>query len=118
MPGNNNAFFNIEKDKGCVAFRNNNLAKVLGKGTVKLGSKNSLAENVLLVDNMKHNLLSINQMCDQGHDVLFNSKGCRIRKQGSRKLAATTTRTPNNIYVLDKIESKKCHLEKEYESWL
>ena len=58
MTGNKSAFVNIEKDIGSVAFGNNNSAKVLGKGTVKLGSKNSLAVNVLLVDNMKHNLLS------------------------------------------------------------
>ena len=58
MTGDKDAFVNIEKDKGSVSFGNNNSARVLGKGTVKLGSKNSLAENVLLVDNMKHNLLS------------------------------------------------------------
>ena len=111
-------FFNIEKDKGSVSFRNKNSAKVLGKGKISLGSKKYLAENVFLVDNMKHNLLSISQMCDQGHELIFNSKGCKIRKQGSRKLVATTTRTPNNIYVLDEIESEKCHLGKEDESWL
>ena len=99
MTGDKDAFVNIEKDKGSVLFGNNNSAKVLGKGTVKLGSKNSLAENVLLVDNMKHNLLSISQKCDQGHELIFNAKGCKIRKQGSRKLVATATRTPNNICV-------------------
>ena len=57
-------------------------------------------------------------MCDQGHELTFNSKGCKIRKQGSKKLVATATRTPNNIYVLDEIESEKCHLGKKDESWL
>ena len=57
-------------------------------------------------------------MCDQGNEVLFNSEGCKIRKQGSRKLVAITTRTLNNIYVLDKIESEKCHLGKEDERWI
>ena len=68
--------------------------------------------------NMKHNLLSVSQMCDQGHELLFNSKRYGIRKQGSGKLVATSSRAPNNIYVLDKIESEKCHLGKEDESWL
>ena len=116
MMGNKISFVNIEKDKGFVSFENNNSAKVLGKGAVKLGRKTFMAENVLLVDNMKHNLLSVSQMCDQGHELLFNSKGCRIRKQGSGKLVATATRTPKNIYVLDKIESEKCYLGKEDES--
>ena len=73
MIGNKSAFVNIEKDKGYAYFGNNNSTKVLGKGTVKLGSKNSLVENVLLVDNMKHNLLSVSHMCDQGHELLLNS---------------------------------------------
>ena len=64
MTGNKSSIFNIETNKGYVSFGNNNSTKVLGKGTVKLGSKNSLAENFLLVDNMKHNLLSVSQMCD------------------------------------------------------
>ena len=75
MTGNKSAFVNIENDKVSVSFGNNNSTKVLGKGTIKLGSENSLAENVLLVDNMKHNLLSTSQMCDQGHELTFNSKG-------------------------------------------
>ena len=116
MAGIKSDFVNIQKDKGFVSFINSNSTKVLGKGTVKFGSKNSLAENFLLVDNMKHNLLSVSQMCDQGHELIFNSRGCKIRKQGSRKLVATATRTPNNIYVLDEIESEKCHLGKEDES--
>ena len=80
---NKDAFINIEKQKGSVSFGNNNSTKVLGKGTINFGSKNSLAENVLLVDNMKHNMLSISHMCDQGHEILFNSRECRIGKQGS-----------------------------------
>ena len=116
MTGNKNDFVNIKKDKGSVSFKNNNSTKVLGKGIVKLGSKNFLDENVLIVDNMKHNLLSVSRMCDEGHDLLFNSKGRRIRKQGLGKLVATTTRIPNNIYMLDKIESEKFHLGKEDES--
>ena len=57
-------------------------------------------------------------MCDQGHEILFDSKECRKMKQGSGKLAATTTMTPNNIYMLDKIKCEKCHLGKEDESWI
>ena len=91
MIGRKSDFFNIDKDKGTVSFGNKNSTKVFGKGTIKIGSEKSLDENVLLEENMKHNLLSVSQMCDQGHELLFNSKGCRIRKQGSRNLVATST---------------------------
>jgi hypothetical protein len=47
-------------------------------------------------------------MCDQGHKVTFDSQKCKIRKEGSRKLITTTTRTSSNIYVLSVIGNEKC----------
>ena len=57
-------------------------------------------------------------MCDQGHILIFNSKECEIRKEGSNKLVATTTRTPNNIYNLNEIQKESCCLGKEDEIWI
>jgi hypothetical protein len=34
---------------------------------------------------------------------LYDYEKCEIRKEGSGKLVATTTRTPNNIYILNDI---------------
>jgi transposase InsO family protein len=67
---------------------------------------------------MKHNLLSVSQMCDQGHKVTFDSQKCEIRKEGSGKLVTTAARTSSNIYVLSEIGNEKCCLGKEDESWL
>jgi hypothetical protein len=67
---------------------------------------------------MKHNLLSVSQMCDQGHKVTFDSQKCEIRKEGSGKLVATAARTSSNIYVLSEIGNEKCCLGKEDEIWL
>jgi hypothetical protein len=67
---------------------------------------------------MKHNLLRVSQMCDQGHKVTFDSKKCEIRREGSWKLVGTTARTSNNIYMLSEIGNEKCCLGKEDESWL
>jgi hypothetical protein len=75
-------------------------------------------ENVRLVEDMKHNLLSVSQMCEQGHKVTFNSQKCEIRKEGSGILIATTIRTSRNIYVLSVIGNEKCCLGKEYKSRL
>jgi hypothetical protein len=36
-------------------------------------NKNEKTENVLLVEDMKYNILSVSQMCDQGHKVTFDS---------------------------------------------
>jgi hypothetical protein len=52
---------------------------------------------------MKHNILSVSQMCDQGHKVTFDSQKCEVRKEDSGKLVATAARTSSNIYVLSEI---------------
>ena len=67
---------------------------------------------------MKHNILSVSQMCDQGHKLMFNSHKCEIIKASSDKLVATIVRTSNNIYVLSEIWNEKCCLGKEDEIWL
>jgi hypothetical protein len=119
MIGDKDRFVTLKKERdGLVSFGNDNSTKIIGKGTVKLGSKDAMEENVLLVENMKHNLLSVSQMCDQGHTLLFDSKKCEIRKEGLGKLVATTMRTPNNIYILNEIGKERCFLGKENESWI
>jgi hypothetical protein len=67
---------------------------------------------------MKHNLLSVSQMHEQGHKFTFDSQKCKIRKEGSGKLIATTTRTSRNIYFLSEIGNEKRFLGKEDESWI
>jgi hypothetical protein len=67
---------------------------------------------------MKHNLLSVSQMSEQGHKVTFDSQKCEIRREGSGKLVSTTARTSNNIYVLSEIGNEKYCLGKEDESCL
>jgi hypothetical protein len=61
------------KEKGRVTFGDNVSAKILGKGTVSLGNNKAKEENVLLVENMKPNLLGVSQTCDQGHILIFDS---------------------------------------------
>ena len=96
---------------------NDGSSNVIGEGTVTLGSKDALAKDVLLVENMNHNMLSVGQMCNQGHTMLFNSKKCEIREGKFGKIVATASRAPNDIYILDETP-KGCFLEKEDESWL
>jgi hypothetical protein len=57
-----------------VSFENDNSSKIIGEGTVRIENKNENAQNVLLVEDMKHNLLSLSQMCDQGHKLTFDSE--------------------------------------------
>ena len=43
---------------GTVTFGDDSKGKIIGTGNIKIGSS-SLIENVVLVDGLKHNLLSI-----------------------------------------------------------
>jgi hypothetical protein len=86
-----------------ISFGNDNSAKIIGRGTIKLERKDSKVENVLLVEDMKNNLLTVTRMFDQGHKILLDLEKCEIRKEGLGKLVARTIRTPNNIYVLNEI---------------
>jgi hypothetical protein len=75
MIGDRDKFLTLQKERDrSVSFGNDDSAKIIGKGTVRIGNKNEKAENVLLVEDMKHNLLSVSQMCDQGHKVTFEEK--------------------------------------------
>ncbi len=86
-----NVLFLKEKKDGTVSFRNDGSSNVLGSGMVCLKSKDALAKNVLSLENMNQNLLSVGQMCDQGHTMLFNSTKCEIRKGRYGKIVATSS---------------------------
>ena len=43
-------------------------------------------ENVFLVNDLKHNLLSISQLCDKSHKVIFESMCCQVINVNTNKL--------------------------------
>jgi RNase P subunit RPR2 len=58
-------------------------------------------------------------LCDHGNTLLFNSQECRIRKEDTDILVATPSiRTPNNVYILNKIGREVCYVGQLDESWL
>jgi hypothetical protein len=101
MTGDQDKFISLKRKGGNVSFGDDSSAKILGEGVVELGRKNVKAKNVLLVEYLKHNLLSVSKMCDQGYTLTFDCRKCKIRENKSGRLVATTTRRPNNIYILD-----------------
>jgi hypothetical protein len=101
MTGDQSEFVILKKRGGNVAFGDDSSTKILGKGTVKLGSENVKVGKVLLFEYLKHNLLSVSKICDQGYTLMFDSQICKIRENNSGRLVATATRRLNNIYMLD-----------------
>jgi hypothetical protein len=86
MTGDQSKFVSLKKRGGNVAFGDDSSTKILGKGTVKLGSENVKVGKVLLVEDLKHNLLSVSKICDQGYTLTFDSRKCKIRENNSRKI--------------------------------
>ena len=70
--------------------------KIIGKSTTSINNKIK-AENVLLVEDLNPNLLSVSQTCDQGHIFTFDSKKCEIRKRDLRRLVGTDVRNSSNV---------------------
>ena len=50
---------------------------------------------------LKPNLLSVCQICDQGHICIFDSKKYEIRKKNSGNLIGIVVRTSSNVYILE-----------------
>ena len=75
----NPSFLSLQRKKeGYVTFGDNAKGRIIGKGNIGNGTS-SLIESVLLVDGLKHNLLSISQLCDKGFKVIFEAFHCIIK---------------------------------------
>jgi len=75
MTGGKGKFLSLSESKsGNVTFGNDARGKIKGKGMVSLSNGKEKAQDVLLVDGLKHNLFNVSQMCDRGCEVMFMSK--------------------------------------------
>ena len=73
MIGDKSKFTKLElKEKGFVTYGDNNKGRILGSGFISNGASFNI-HNVVLVEGLKHNLLSISQLCDKGFKVVFVS---------------------------------------------
>ena len=107
------------KQEGFVTYGYNNKGKILGYGNVGT-SQTTCIENVLYVEGLKHNLLSISQLCDKGFDISFTSSFCMIfNPLNDMKLKGNRL---DNIYMLDLekafISESKCLLSKNDDAWI
>lgn len=87
----------IEYEGGTVTFGDGNVTKVVGKGTLNVPNM-PVIEDVFYVVGLKHNLLSISQICDKYHVVNFSSLGCEISK--NEKIILRGLITNDNCYVI------------------
>jgi len=97
MTGDKTKFAKLElKEEGFVTYGDNNKGRILTNGVIGNGSCFNI-KNVLLVEGLKHNLVSISQLCDKGFKVMFEPNSCLIYDaHGSIVLIGKRV---NNIYI-------------------
>ena len=99
MSGEEQLFNNVTKqDLGSVTFGDNSKARAVGISSVGFAGTTQV-EQVLLVDGLKHNLLSISQLCDERNIVTFEHDKCIIRSPES-KVTRFVAQRRKNMYVL------------------
>ncbi|XP_071723969.1 uncharacterized protein [Rutidosis leptorrhynchoides] len=89
----------VYKRQGNVMCGNGNSNAIVGKGRLPLLSDSKI-KHALLVEGLKHNLISIAQVCDKDCEVNFTKHGCKVvNKEG--KIIMTGSRKTDNTYTLD-----------------
>jgi hypothetical protein len=121
MTGDKNKFTSLAlKDGGNVKFGDNSKGKIIGVGNI--GKTYSLViEDVLLVDGLKHNLLSSSQLCDKGYNVIFKSIMCIIVNEVNNQVLFVEFRNENDYTIdLDNLSSNEliCLAAINENSWL
>ena len=64
----------VWKENGYVKFGDDSRGKIIASGII--GHPPHAIENVSLVKGLKHNLLSISQLCDKGYKMVFEKDKC------------------------------------------
>jgi len=120
MNGNASQLINLKwKPNGYVTYGDNNWGRILGVGDIG-GDDDVIIKDVLLVDGLKHNLLSISQLCDRGYKITFKPDLCLITYSKTSETVLVSKRE-NNVYMLNVsciTSSMKCLLSRNDESWL
>ncbi|KAG9444874.1 hypothetical protein H6P81_016214 [Aristolochia fimbriata] len=99
MTGNSDLLSNISyTESGQVTFGDGGKGTITGKGTLNVDGLPRL-QNVLLVQGLKANLISISQLCDENLQVHFTSEKCLVADHESN-LVMEGVRTGDNCYKL------------------
>ena len=122
MTGDQSLLIRFEEKVGSgVTFGDDSKGYTLGYGMIE--KDNVIIEKVALVDGIKHNLLSISQLCDNGNKVHFSQESYFIANKESGDILLTGNRK-GNVYIADfnssNVDSLTCLLNKASvdDSWI
>ena len=108
ITGDRSLFKVFESKKGGnVTFDDGSKSQIKGKGIISLPVLPDIAD-VLYVDGLRVNLLSISQICDQDFMVLFSKGKCLVMDEFGNKFISGV-RTLDNCYGLDPNADMVCN---------
>ena len=95
----------------------NSKCKIIGKG--KVGNSTFSLIDVLYVENLHHNLISISQLCDKGMSVIFDNESCKIIEKSTNNIVFTGKRK-GNVYTIsfDDLTLSRCLVATDEEVFL
>ncbi|CAN1753150.1 Retrovirus-related Pol polyprotein from transposon TNT 1-94 [Linum perenne] len=100
MSGNHSLFTNITTcNQGSVTLGDNSTCEIIGIGNIGLKEKTFLRK-VMLVKGLKHNLISISQLCGNTNRVIFEGSLCYIENITTKEVLFTGYRK-GNIYLVN-----------------
>ena len=109
-----------EKIGGTIVFGGGSNAQVIGSGVVNLNDGIKI-NNVSLFSNLKYNLLSVSQLCDNGKNkVVFYTEKVKVKKLKTRETIIKGNQL-NDIYKVDLRYSPSkdlCLLGLKEDTWL
>jgi hypothetical protein len=115
-------FRELEKNDGprkYVTFGDNSKGKVLGLGKVAISNDSSI-QNVMLVESLGYNLLSVSRLVDFGFNVLFTEVDCQVFHQDNHNMVFTGIRR-GDLYIVDftkRAQPRTCLIAKSSKGWL
>jgi hypothetical protein len=87
---------------------------------IAISNDNSIS-NVLLVNSLRYNLLSISQLCELGYNYLFTDKGVEVYRREDSSIAFMGY-LKGKLYLVDftsnRVNPKTCLIAKSSMGWL
>src|SRR5207237_6142632 len=82
-----------------IVFGDSGKGEVVGVGKIPISNDQPIS-NVLLVDSLSYNLLSVSQLCEMGFNYIFTNEGVQILRREDSSIAFTG-RLKCKLYLVD-----------------
>ena len=122
MTSDESLFQEFDRNKGgSVTFGENSKGAIQRIGTIGNNSQTQI-KHVLYVEGLKHNLLSISQLCNKGFRVCFDAHACHVIDSNTNQVIYIG-KMHENVYVIlideIKFHNESCLIANDVnDSWL